>query len=85
VVLAPPAIAENRMTGLRCTAADAGALATALGRMLATPEASRQAIGQRGRAWVLDHFDEATVADSLLRLYAGVIGADALPPVNPAI
>lgn len=74
VVLAPPAIGEDRMTGLRVPSGDSRALADALARMLTLPEATRAAIGGRGRDWVLGHFDEQAIADQILRLYAEVAG-----------
>src|SRR5688572_29504991 len=52
-VLSPPAVAEDRMTGLRFSAGDSLALATALVRLFSLPPAARTAMGARGRAWVL--------------------------------
>jgi glycosyltransferase involved in cell wall biosynthesis len=71
-VLAPPAVAEDRMTGLRFSAGDPVALATALVRLFSMPPAVRAAIGARGRAWVLTNFNEAAAAEPTLRLYEQV-------------
>ncbi len=72
VVLAPPAVPEERMTGLRCAAGDAEGLAAALIRLLSMPDAVRRAIGRRGREWVAAHCAPATVAQELLAVYAAV-------------
>ena len=72
VVLAPPAVAADRMTGMRVAAGDATALATALLRLFSMPEAERRSIGSRGRAWVCGHFDAQTATALTLKLYAEV-------------
>jgi glycosyltransferase involved in cell wall biosynthesis len=72
VVLAPPAVPEERMTGLRFAAGDAEALAAALIRLLSMPDTVRRAIGRRGREWVAGHCAPATVAQDLLAVYAAV-------------
>lgn len=72
VVLAPPAIAEERMTGLRFSAGDDAALAAALVRLFSMPEAARLAMGARGRDWVVTHFNAPSVAEQTLRVYAEV-------------
>jgi glycosyltransferase involved in cell wall biosynthesis len=69
-VLAPPAVPEDRMTGLRFSAGDPVALATALLRLFSLPESARAAIGARGRAWVLANFNADAAAEPALRLYA---------------
>ena len=80
VVLAPPSVPEERMTGLRFPAGDDAALAAALVRVFCMSEPERRAIGARGRAWVATHFNPETVARETLGLYAGLIrgraGAD---------
>lgn len=76
-VLAPPMVAEERMTGLRFPAGDEAALAAAVIRMLSYPEADRRAMGERGRAFVLAEFDRASSAQQLLAVYADVSGAGA--------
>jgi glycosyltransferase involved in cell wall biosynthesis len=68
-VLAPPAVPEDRMTGLRFSAGDSVALATALVRLFSLPAAVRTAMGQRGRAWVLANFNVEAAAEPTLRLY----------------
>jgi glycosyltransferase involved in cell wall biosynthesis len=72
VVLAPPAVPEDRMTGLRFSSGDAGALAAALIRLFSLPESARSAIGGRGRAWVADNFDAPAAAQPTLQLYAEI-------------
>jgi glycosyltransferase involved in cell wall biosynthesis len=72
VVLAPPSVTEDRMTGLRFSAGDDAALAAALVRLFSMPEATRRAIGLRGREWVTSHFDASAVSDLTLKLYAEV-------------
>ena len=72
VVLAPPAVPEERMTGLRFAPDDAEALAAALIRLLAMPDAVRRAIGRRGREWVATHCAPTTVAQQVLAVYAAV-------------
>ncbi len=62
----------DRMTGLRVAAGDDAALATALIRLFTMPEPMRDQIGRRGRAWVLGHFNAATVIENALALYADV-------------
>ena len=71
-VLAPPAVADDRMTGLRFSAGDSVALATSLVRLFSLPPAARAAIGARGRAWVLANFNAAAAAEPTLRLYEQV-------------
>jgi len=72
VVLTPPAVPEGRVTGLRFHAGSDAALAGALVRFYAMPEPNRRAIGTRGRAWVLDHFDAGSIADQTLKLYGEI-------------
>jgi glycosyltransferase involved in cell wall biosynthesis len=69
VVLTAPAVPEGRVAGLRFPAGDDAALATAFLRLFAMPEPTRAAMGQRGRDWVIGHFNPATVAEQTLRLY----------------
>jgi glycosyltransferase involved in cell wall biosynthesis len=72
-VLAPPMVPEDRMTGLRFSAGDDGALAAALIRLFSMPSAQQAAVGLRGRQWVIDHFNQAAVSDMTLRLYSGLV------------
>jgi glycosyltransferase involved in cell wall biosynthesis len=74
VVLSPPAVSEDRMTGMRFSAGDDEALAAALIRLLSLPESARHAMGARGRAWVLEHFRAEAAAELTLRVYAEVAG-----------
>ena len=79
VVLTPPAVPENRITGLRFHTGDDTALAAALLRLFALPEPARRAIGARGRDWVLSHFNAPAVAEQTLRLYDEITGHDKAP------
>ena len=72
VVLAPPAVADDRITGMRFATGDDAALAAALIRLFSMSEAERQAIGARGRAWVIGHFSAEAAAELTLKLYADV-------------
>jgi len=78
-VLAPPAVAEDRMTGLRFSSGDDAALAAALIRLFSLPESARSAIGARGRAWVAANFDAPGVTSATLKLYAEVARQRARP------
>jgi glycosyltransferase involved in cell wall biosynthesis len=75
VVLAPPAVTEDRMTGLRVPAGDEAALAAALIRLFSLSDAARAAAGAHGRAWVAEHFDAPSIARATLSLYADVTRA----------
>jgi glycosyltransferase involved in cell wall biosynthesis len=70
VVLAPPAVPEERMTGMRVPADDDTALAAALIRLFSLSDSARSAIGRRGREWVAGHFDAETVERAMLAIYA---------------
>lgn len=74
IVLAPPAIAEDRMTGLRFSSSDTAALAAALGKLLAMTGDARKTIGARGRNWICEHHDAQALADRTLRLYVDLAG-----------
>lgn len=69
IVLSPPSVSEDRMTGLRFTSGDSAALAAALIKILGLPAQARHAMGTRGRNWVLAHHDPQALADRTLRLY----------------
>lgn len=73
VVLAPPAVPDERITGLRFSAGDDGALAAALIRLFSLPDSARQAIGIRGREWVTGHFSPTTVAELTLNAYSALL------------
>ena len=72
VVLAPPAVANDRITGMRFATGDDAALAAAVIRLFSMSEAEQRAIGVRGRAWVFSHFGADTSAELILKLYADV-------------
>jgi glycosyltransferase involved in cell wall biosynthesis len=77
VVLAPPMVTEDRMTGLRVAAGDEAALAAALIRLFSLSDAARSGIGARGRAWIAAHFDPPSVTRATLAVYAEVARARA--------
>lgn len=77
VVLAPPSVTEDRMTGLRFPTGDAAALTAALVRLFSMPEPGRAAMGGRGRAWVTANFSPEAVAERTLRLYRETVRAGA--------
>ena len=72
LVLAQPTVGIDRITGIRFPAGDDSALAAAIIRLFAMPEAEQNAIGTRGRAWVSGHFNAKTSAELTLKLYADV-------------
>ncbi|RTL54139.1 MAG: glycosyltransferase [Bradyrhizobiaceae bacterium] len=74
IVLSPPAVAEDRMTGLRFTSGDDAALAAALIRMLGLSETARRTIGLRGRDWILAQHNPKDLAERILQLYVDVAG-----------
>ena len=76
VVLTPPVVPENRITGLRFHSGDDAALAATLLRLFSLPEPARRAMGARGRDWVLGHFNAPAVAEQTLRLYGEIIGRE---------
>lgn len=75
LVLAPPAVTEDRMTGLRVPAGDEAALAAALIRLFSLSDMARAAIGTRGRVWVATQFDAPSVARATLEIYADIARA----------
>jgi glycosyltransferase involved in cell wall biosynthesis len=75
LVLASPAVSEDRATGLRFPAADPSALAGMVVRLLSMPEGEQTAMGARGRAWVTRNFDPDAIATQTLALYAEAVGA----------
>lgn len=72
VVLAPPTVPDDRTTGLKFSAGDDAALAATLVRLFSMSDPIRNAIGARGRAWMLGHFNGPTVAELTLNLYSEV-------------
>ena len=79
LVLAPPLVPEDRMTGLRFSAGDDAALAAALIRLFSMPPSQQHAMGLRARSWVAGHFDRPAVTDLTLRLYSGLARPKKLP------
>ncbi len=73
VVLTAPAVPESRVAGLRFQAGDDAALAASLLRLFSMPEPNRATVGQRGRDWVVGHFDATTVAAQTLRVYDEIV------------
>ncbi len=69
-VLAPPAVAEDRMTGYRFPSGNDAELATALIRLLSAPESARLAIGRRAREYVAAQFAGPAAATRMLAIYA---------------
>jgi glycosyltransferase involved in cell wall biosynthesis len=69
-VLAPPAVAEDRMTGFTFRSGDDQELAAALIRLLSAPESVRQSIGRRARQHALARFAAEDAATQMLALYA---------------
>jgi glycosyltransferase involved in cell wall biosynthesis len=78
VVLTTPAVPESRVTGLRFASGDDAALAATLLRLFFLSEPARNAMGRRGRDWVLGHFDGDGVAAQTLALYSEIVGR----PIN---
>jgi glycosyltransferase involved in cell wall biosynthesis len=68
-VLAPPGVAEDRMTGLTFKSGDDRELAAALIRLLSAPDSVRLAVGQRGRERVVAQFATDEGATQMLALY----------------
>jgi glycosyltransferase involved in cell wall biosynthesis len=84
VVLTPPAVPENRITGLRFPAGNDAALAASLLRLFSMPEQVRATIGARGRDWVLGHFNADGIAEHTLALYEEIAGRrDKAPALAP--
>jgi glycosyltransferase involved in cell wall biosynthesis len=73
VVLAPPTVPHDRITGLRFATGDDSALAAALIQLFSLPESAQRAIGARGRAWAIEHFNAAAVSEMTLKLYNDVV------------
>jgi glycosyltransferase involved in cell wall biosynthesis len=73
VLLAAPRVAEDRAAGWLVKAGDEAGLAAAIVGALAKPAAVRQAMGERGRAWVEAQFIGKSMVGRLLDVY-GEIG-----------
>jgi len=72
IVLAPPGVAEDRMTGLRFPSGDDGELAAALTKLLSAPESTRLAVGRRGRERAITQFADTAASTQLLEVYAEI-------------
>jgi glycosyltransferase involved in cell wall biosynthesis len=83
VVLTAPGVPESRVTGFRFNSGDDAALASALLRLFFLAEPVRNAMGRRGRDWVLGHFDGAGIAEQTLRLYGEIAGRACTPALVP--
>ena len=83
VVLTAPGVPEGRVTGFRFASGDDAALASAVLRLFLLAEPVRNAMGRRGRDWVLGHFDGAGIAEQTLRLYGEIAGRDCAPVLGP--
>jgi glycosyltransferase involved in cell wall biosynthesis len=73
-VLAPPAVAEDRMTGFTFRSGDGQDLAAMLIRLLSAPESVRVAMGRRGRDHALARFAADDAAAQMLALYVELAG-----------
>jgi glycosyltransferase involved in cell wall biosynthesis len=71
-VLAPPAVTEDRMTGWRFRSGDDNALAAALIGMLSASDATRLAVGRRGRDRVKEMFANPGAPEQMLSIYAEI-------------
>ena len=83
VVLTAPGVPESRITGLRFHSGDDRALATALLRLFSMPEPAIQAIGRRGRDWVIGHFNAGIGAERMVALYGELAGRAKAPVLVP--
>jgi glycosyltransferase involved in cell wall biosynthesis len=70
LVMAPPGVAEDRITGFTFRSGDAEDLAAALIRLLSAPESVRLSIGRRGRDHALSRLAAEDAAAQMLALYA---------------
>ena len=83
VVLTAPGVPESRITGLRFHSGDDRALAAALLQLFSMPEPSIQAIGRRGRDWVIGHFNAGIGAERMMALYGDLAGRVKAPVLVP--
>jgi glycosyltransferase involved in cell wall biosynthesis len=72
LVLAPPAVAEDRMTGLRIPSGRDDELAAAVVKLLSSPEATLRAIGRRGREHAMTLCAKAADPSQILSVYAEI-------------
>ena len=73
-ILAPPKAGEESRTGWVVKPGDARALAEAIDRALALPEAQRAAMGSRARAHVLARFSAREMQRATLAVYDRLLG-----------
>jgi glycosyltransferase involved in cell wall biosynthesis len=71
-VLASPAVTEDRMTGWRFRSGDDNALAAALIGMLSASDATRLAVGRRGRDRVKELFANPGAPEQMLSIYTEI-------------
>jgi glycosyltransferase involved in cell wall biosynthesis len=71
-VLAPPAVSEDRMTGLRFRNGDDGELAAALIRLLSAPATTHRGIGRRAREHAVAQFSSTAATAQMLAVYAEI-------------
>ena len=71
-VLAPPAVPEDRMTGLRFRSGDDADLTAALIRLLSATETARRAMGRRAREHVIDQFANTASRTQMLAVYTEI-------------
>jgi glycosyltransferase involved in cell wall biosynthesis len=83
VVLTAPGVPESRVTGLRFHSGDDRALAAALLQLFSMPDPATQAIGRRGRDWVLGHFNADIGAERMVALYGELAGRGKKPVLVP--
>jgi glycosyltransferase involved in cell wall biosynthesis len=67
-------VVEEAGAGLCVPAQDAAALAAAIERLADMPAPVRDAMGRRGRAYYLEHFEPERLARRLLELFAPLAG-----------
>ena len=73
-ILAPPKAGEESRTGWVVKPGDARALAEAIDRALALPEAQRAAMGSRARAHILARFSAWEMQRATLAVYDRLLG-----------
>jgi len=71
-VLTPPAVTEDRMTGWRFRSSDDAELAATLIRVLSASEATRLAVGRRGRERVKALFASQAAPEQMLAVYTEI-------------
>lgn len=77
-------VIEEAGAGPCVPAQDAAALAAAIARLADAPAEDRDAMGRRGRAYYLEHFEPERLARRLLELFEPLAGPQRGTPVGPA-